>query len=442
MDHFKVSQGASLPIPLVTIRDSSGAAITTYDGTETLATEVWPGGNFPGDFTLTTTWVTPSAGTIQLASISAAQSAGLAVGRYEGLTRLTPSGSDPIDVYRFTVDVLPYAASAVVCTDLVEQDYLLAALRAGGLCLTTPQFEALTALTKSASRLIRRHCNRFFNRCGPRGVASGIPAYDGLYSIDWPSRTFLLRQYPLNAPPVVRTNPTVALTVWNTASTAVRAWVTMTTDGTVEDVDDVSPATTGLVLYSVAAGVTSNTAFTWSLYPTLTELAAAIGGVSGWQATVTDGYGGWPSSDFRAGQGSQPALGYQSQVGFSVMADDVPCLYDARRGTVTLAEQLNDPFTSPRFGMYLQTDLDDVTVYGGPQGIRVQYDAGWDVVPEDVQNACVETIADMLNRLSLDQNLGSESDGARSYVLNTAFANYALPKSVIGKLAPYRSPRA
>ena len=71
----------------------------------------------------------------------------------------------------------------------------------------------------------------------------------------------------------------------------------------------------------------------------------------------------------------------------------------------------------------------------------MQYDAGWDVVPEDVQSACVETVIDWLNKLSLDQNLGSESDGARSYVLNTAFQNYALPKSVIGKLAPYRSTR-
>jgi hypothetical protein len=90
----------------------------------------------------------------------------------------------------------------------------------------------------------------------------------------------------------------------------------------------------------------------------------------------------------------------------------------------------------------LQTDLDDCQVYGGPQGLRVTYDAGWDVVPEDVQSACVETVIDWLHKLSIDQNLGSESDGARSYVINTAFQNYSLPKSVIGKLSPYRSPRA
>ena len=96
-----------------------------------------------------------------------------------------------------------------------------------------------------------------------------------------------------------------------------------------------------------------------------------------------------------------------------MLADDVPCLYDARTGIVTLSEQVNDPFTSPRFGIYLNTDIDDVSVWGGPQGIRVQYDAGWDAVPEDVQAATVETVFDWLNKLSLDQNLGSESDGAR-----------------------------
>lgn len=439
---LRLEQGASRDFPLQVNNRDGSPSVNMFESSDVLTCQVWAGDGLPVLLTPLVTWVDAAAGEYQITFVDS-DTAGLAPSLYRiraTATRanqtasLLPAGS------RLQVVDVPGSS---VCTDLVTQDFLAASLAAGGLRLTTEQTELLPALAKSASRSIRRHCNRYFNRGGPRGVASGVPAYDGLYEVDWPSRQILLRQYPLNAPPRVRTNPTIVLTVWNIDTTTnVQAWVTMTTDGTVEDVDDVSPATTGLVLYSVANGVTSNTSFTWSLYPTLGQLAAAIAGVSGWHATVEDGFAGWPSADFRAGQGSQPALGFETQVGFSVLADDIPCIYNARTGIVTLSEQTNDPWTSPRFGMYLSTELDDVQVFGGPQGVRVQYDAGWDVVPEDVQAATVETVFDWLNKLSLDQNLGSESDGARSYVLNTAFQNYALPKSVIGKLAPYRSPRA
>ena len=74
--------------------------------------------------------------------------------------------------------------------------------------------------------------------------------------------------------------------------------------------------------------------------------------------------------------------------------------------------------------------------------MRCIYDAGFDTIPPDVQQACVETVADMLNLLQIDQRLGSESDGTYSYSLQGGLADYGLPKSVLGKLAPYRNRRA
>lgn len=438
---LRLEQGTSRDFQLQIYNRDGSIPTGLFQSTDTLTTVIWPGDRQAATLTPTTTWISAPNAQFQI-SFNDADTSSTAPSLYQIVTRATRSGRSAVVLPRGSRFELLDAPGSSTCTDLITQDYLAGALAAGGLRLTTEQIQALPGLTKSASRSIRRHCNRYFNRGGPRAVASGLPAYDGLYAIDWPSRTLLLRQYPINAPPRVRTNPTVVLTVWNNDTTNVQAWVTLLVDGTVEDVDDVSPVTTGLVLYSVANGVSSDTELTWELFPTVGQLAAAISGTAGWLATVEDGFAGWQSTDFRAGQGSQPALGFQSQVGFSVLVDDVPCIYDARTGIVTLSEQDNDPFTSPRFGMFLQTDIDDVTVYGGPQGIRVQYDAGWDIVPEDVQDACVETVLDWMFKKSLDQNLGSESDGARSSVFNTVFTNYALPKSVIGKLAPYRSPRA
>jgi hypothetical protein len=443
-----VGQPLTLSLPIGTARDFPFQAINP-DGTgaedifesgDTLATVVWPGDGLASILTPTTTWIDAPSGMFQI-SFNDSDTSSLLASTYRIMTTATRSGRSASLLPRGSKLRLVDVPGSSVLTDLVTQDFLAASLAAGGLDLTTAMLELLPAMTRSASRSIRRHCNRYFNRGGPRGT---IPAYDGLYAVDWPSKTILLRQYPINAPPRVRTNPTIVLTVWQGDSTTnQQAYYYLETDGTDEDVDDVSPATTGLVLVRVASAVTTKTTLTWASYPTLTQLGAAIVALgASWQVTIENGFQEWPTADFRAGQGSQAALGYQSNVGLSILADDIPCLYNARTGIITLSEQVNDPFTSPRFGMYLQTDVDDVSVYGGPQGVRVQYDAGWDTVPEDVQSAAVETVAHWLYKLSLDQSLSSESDGARSFVVNTAFADYALPKSVLGKLAPYRSPRA
>lgn len=437
---LKLEQGTSRDFPIQLYNRDGSVAAGVFEDSDTLACAVWPGDGQAVILSPTITWIDADAGEVQI-SFNNADTATVPPSRYRIRATATRTGrSGKLLPTGSTLEITDVPGSTS-CTDLVTQDYLAAALAAGGLQLTTAHLEVLPSLAKSASRSIRRHCNRYFNRSGPNGV---IPAFDGVYEIDWPSRSFLLREYPINAPPRVRTNPTIVLTVFNSdTATNQQAYYYLQTDGTVEDVDDVSPATTGLVLVRVASAVTTTTTLTWADYPTLAQLAAAITGLgAGWQAVVEDGFTLWKSADFRVGQGAQAALGYQSNVGLSILADDVPCIYNARTGIVTLSEQVNDPFTSPRFGVYLQTDLDDCQVYGGPQGIRVTYDAGWDVVPEDVQAATVETVLDWLNKLSLDQNLGSESDGARSYVLNTAFANFMVPKSVLGKLAHYRSPRA
>jgi hypothetical protein len=103
-DNFDVAQGAALTID-VTLRDDQGNPLSGYTGSEPLVTEVWPGGSRAASFSAATTWVSPSAATIAI-PITAAQTTGLAPGRYQLLTTVAPV-SDPLDAYGCTIDVLP-----------------------------------------------------------------------------------------------------------------------------------------------------------------------------------------------------------------------------------------------------------------------------------------------------------------------------------------------
>lgn len=103
-ENYQVSQGSALTIQSALV-DQSGNVVTTYTGAETLTTLVWPGGAQPTTYTPTTTWVTPAQGTISIL-VTAADSTGLAAGRYQVLTRVTASGHDPVDGYGCTLDVL------------------------------------------------------------------------------------------------------------------------------------------------------------------------------------------------------------------------------------------------------------------------------------------------------------------------------------------------
>jgi hypothetical protein len=102
-ESYSVSQGSSLAID-VQLNDSAGTPIVTYSGSEPLATTVWPGGTRAASFSAATAWTNPALGTIRIA-ISAAQTSGLAAGRYQLLTRLTESGLI-VDAYSCVIDVL------------------------------------------------------------------------------------------------------------------------------------------------------------------------------------------------------------------------------------------------------------------------------------------------------------------------------------------------
>jgi hypothetical protein len=103
-ESYQVSQGSALTIQSAIV-DQTGNVLTTYTGSETLTTIVWPGGSQPSTYSPATSWVTPSAGLISIV-IPAADTTALVAGRYQVLTRVTALGHDPVDGYGCILDVL------------------------------------------------------------------------------------------------------------------------------------------------------------------------------------------------------------------------------------------------------------------------------------------------------------------------------------------------
>lgn len=331
--------------------------------------------------------------------------------------------------------------------DLITQTFLQQCAAAANppVNLTAAQLAVVPQLIAAASRIARTHCNRYFSRL----------TYDGLYTVDNPtSRLILTRQYPVNQVLRVATDPTAVLTVNNSdTATNQRASATLVSTAST-DIADLPVAVTGLKLNRLASAVLSSQTFAFLATTTVQDVADWVIGLGGgWNATVASGYAKWPVLDpenaglcyFRPVQGAVPCLGANS-AGLVMHVTDVAVQVREDTGELLLDPDLNDdPFTSLRFGSYLSTDIGDVDVYGGFNGLRVIYDAGRDTVPEDVQQAVVEIVLDMLYLLSYDQRLDSESDGQYSYktrAMNLLGGNYAMPASALGKLSRHVNTRA
>lgn len=432
---FRVTQGASLAIPPVTIRDDDGNPILTYNGTETLSTEVWAGGNLPGDFAVPTTWISADDGTIQLSPISAAQTGGLAPGRYDGLTRLTPARADPIDVYRFTIDILSYAgtAAAPVYDSLVTVDWLEQQLPRATVERYRGQLgDAIAAATGAIE-----------SYCGRKLV---LQQFDKVYR---PGRTrkIYLDTWPVARITMVRTDLCVVATIQNTdVLTNQRATVEMT-------------ATT-LGFVRIASGVQSNFLLTLNQFVTFADLIAAINADGGgWSATLANNQpsgsqpnlGAFAVSDLNLNPGVSGCLAqaYELQ---TYQRDIMRYIPNMDKGYIELTENVAQAFRyadrsyGQGFGWSWSSASDPRFA-----GVRCQYQAGYAIqaadiaagytpVPADLRRAVVFAVQAILETTPAP-NVISETDGAYSYRL--ASEPVTLPRSVTQILMAgnYVSPR-
>jgi hypothetical protein len=277
----------------------------------------------------------------------------------------------------------------------------------------------IDSLVTVCSEAIEHYCRRdFYSR-----------AYDELYNGNG-ERRMLLREYPIQSVKSVRYRPVTVIKITNNTAANVQARVNITS--------------TGLSLFRSNAGSSStDTSCTYAGNTTLTALVAAVNALSnGWNAQVVGdsvNYGGWPSADLYVA----PSYGdgVQSQGGLSCVGGSFA---EIKMHTFELQGFQWDPrgwllraipYTDPEL-----LHPEDLVFPVGINNFRIQYTAGYTTIPEAVQEAAAEWVAEMYfmtlrDPVLLHQVPGSGTTSGWGRLVGT---NGQPPDNVRSLLAPYR----
>ncbi len=247
--------------------------------------------------------------------------------------------------------------------DLIDSARALSNLN--NLATSSDENTTLDALISAVSNSIENYCWRSF----------ASTSYDELYPGNHRSE-LILRNYPTLAVERVAYAPLGVLRITNTSPSNQRATVKVTA--------------TGLELIHVASGVSTTDTILFGAQPTLGALASAITALSnGWSGIVLNPNDSLrASADLRALQGAFQAMNLNADLklhtselsGFDV---------DAERGCLTRG--------------------DGFLWDGGLHHWRVLYSAGFSDIPDDVQEACAEWVAQLFWQTKRDPGLASES---------------------------------
>lgn len=249
--------------------------------------------------------------------------------------------------------------------------------------LGTTQDLVIGGLITAVSRAAEKYCKRIFS----------LQWYDECYDTDG-TGSLLLRKFPVVAISRLASTLTQILTVQNNDQvTNSRATVGTQQPG----VFDVPTPSIGLSLTRVAAGITYNDiSILWSTYPTVVLVAAAVTAMgNGWQGIATTlGYAGWASNDITPIMGAQGCLGGQANL--YVHATDLSDwqLID-ESGEIRFGLGLGGFFGTgwqPGDGSGLGYEP-GITLPRGGRNIRVVYQAGFAIIPEDLQEAIALWVA-------------------------------------------------
>jgi hypothetical protein len=225
-----------------------------------------------------------------------------------------------------------------------------------------------------ASDAIEKYCRRHFYS----------KFYDELYN-GTGDRRLLLREYPIQSVQSVRYRPVTVLKIINNNTANVQARVAITS--------------TGLSLFRFNGGSSStDTSVTFAGYATLTAVVGAINALgNGWSAQAVGdnvNYGAWPSADLywppsvgdgTSAQGALSACGQFAELKMHTY-ELAGFQFDQMRGWLLRAI----PFTDPEL-----LHPEDLVFPTGINNFRIQYTAGFTTIPEAVQEACAEWVAQM-----------------------------------------------
>jgi hypothetical protein len=276
-------------------------------------------------------------------------------------------------------------------SDLIDRDRAVGSLN--GQILSSPELAIVDQLITVVSRAIENYCRRAF------GLVNRDERYDGQED-----PVLLLHHYPVTAIERVACAPTPVVSARNEAGGVQRATVRVLVDG--------------LVLTRVASGVTVVDTISFASAPTLSALAAAITALgNGWSASVTaPDYDPLASADLAACPGTWAARAQAAELRLHLreIAD-----YELNARLGVLRRVLGWP--------------------GGASFFRIVYTAGYGAVPEDVQEACAQLVAQLFWQSKRDPGLAHAS----SPLGNGGRPATGWPTLVRDLLAPYRRvPRA
>jgi hypothetical protein len=212
----------------------------------------------------------------------------------------------------------------------------------------------------------------------------------------------VLRNLPIASVERVAYGPSAVLRVTNSSTSNQRATIKVTS--------------TGVELIRVASGVATTSTINFADQATLSALATAITALgNGWSATVNDVSNNLrASADLRALQGA-------------FVAKDVDALLQLHVGELSA-------FSVDAERGLLTRDT-GATWHGGLNYWRIVYRAGFSAVPDDVQEACAQWVAQLFWLGKRDPGLAQES--LPGVVARAGFRDMPAPVRLL--LAPYRN---
>jgi hypothetical protein len=312
--------------------------------------------------------------------------------------------------------------------DLITYNYCLALISAGQ-TLDSNQTDALPFLITEASTLVRKEM-------GQRDFTRKV------YTEEYNSQLngfVALKQMPVNVVTRVQGYLQAALNITANSTSFTSAFVQWITTG---DWYSGTLTYTGITLVSYQNGVEAQTPLLFSSYPTVTQLASAVGMVSGWAAYVSGNLGSFGTATDLAAASTGTAQGAMDGDGCELL------VYSEDLAVTKLENAIGFLWTGRRriasaFGGRWGEDGGDLADMDSPSigRVLVTYDAGFNTIPEPVQRAVVELVKISLFQLKMNDMLESERAGEYNYKV-TPDMWAALPSQVKQRLSMYRIHRA
>lgn len=242
---------------------------------------------------------------------------------------------------------------------LIDQDRALCNL--SGQTLSADELDTLDALIAAVSQAIENHCRRTF----------AVTAYDERHD-GMDDDVLLLRHYPVTALERVAADPAAVLRIENTSPSVQRASVRV--------------SSSGVTLTHVVSGVATETTIPFASAVTLGDLADDIVVLgNGWSATVLE----------------DPERASADLAG-------CPGTWAARAAPAELrvhVRDVTDYELEPRIGVLTRP----LGWPGGASAYRVVYSAGYATIPDDVQEACAQIVAQLFWQTRRDPGLAQET---------------------------------